>query len=147
MSTNVYPTTEHGNWGQPPAPKKKAWWKQPLVWVPAIALICGVGIGTGSQPEPVEVVKEVPGPERVVTKTVEKPVASPACIEYINLSEQAFTLSAEAMGYMSDGMMAASEFDVAGIEGAGANLKRVNPEMTALTNPMNIAKSECRSAR
>lgn len=143
MSTNYYaPVPQH------PA-KKKAWWKQPLVWVPAIALVCGLGIGTGAQPEPETIVetKEVPGPERVVTKTVEKPVAAPACIEYVGLSEQAFTYSAEAMGYMSDAMTAASTFDVAGIEAAGAKLKAVNPKLTALTSQVNATKAECRAAK
>jgi hypothetical protein len=155
-------TTITKNWGRmstyygpsplPPEAKpskpKGAWWKKPIVWLPVAALLLGGAIGASGQPDPVEVVKEVPGPERVVTKTVDKPVevTPEACLKALDLSEQGFSYSAEAMGYMSDALTAASKFDVAAMQKANADLEGVSPKMKELTTPMRSAATECRAA-
>ena len=130
-------------------------WKHkwfPMAAVAAGALILGTLIGgSASKTETVEVTKEVPGPVTTVTatpptitKVQEKTPAS--CLEYITLSEQGFDYAAEAMGYMSDGMKAAADFDIAGINQANTKLKSVTPKMSALSPKSNAAKAECRAS-
>ena len=136
-NTHFYPTTEHGNWNpQPPKPKRQ-WFKNPLVWLPAVALLLGLGIGASTaKTETVEVTKEVqvPGPERIktVTKEVEVPTTPAECIEYIRLSEQAFDISAEAVGQ-------AAKLNAAGINTQTEKLKGIAPSMMA-------AKAACRAS-
>lgn len=134
-----------------PPVKKQAWWKKPIVIVGAAALILGLGIGTASaKTETVEVEKrvEVPGPERVVTKEVKVNVPSTpaACIEYIDLSEQAFDYSSEAMGYMGEALTAAGQMDVAGLDAASQRIKSVTPKLQAMTPDVQRAKAECRAS-
>lgn len=121
-----------------PAPQKKQqWFKKPIVWGPALALLLGVGIGTGNKPEPerIEVTKEVPGPERTVTKTekVEVPVTPTACLTALDLNEEAFTGLAKSMQLVMD----------ADYAGAKAN----NTTVAALVPKVNAAKAECRAAQ
>lgn len=125
----------------------KAPWFAPVA-IGVLALLTGVGIGASGTPAPVEVVKEVPGPERTVTKTVTKevPVTPEACLTALDLSEEGFTYSAEAMGYMSDALTAAGNVDVAAMQQANADLTALNPKITALTAPMKTAAAECRAA-
>lgn len=130
----------------PPAPKKKGWRIRHIAAAYAVGgLILGSALAaTAIKPERVE----VPGPERIVNKTVEvdKPVTPAACLTALDLSEEAFGYAAQAMGYMSDALTAASKFDTAAITQANTDLKAVTPKMTALKDPMNAAKSECRAA-
>jgi hypothetical protein len=128
-------------------PSNRKWWRRK--WVPYAALgasmlFIGVAIGASGQPDPVEVVKTVPGPTKTVTKEVE--VTPAACLKALDLSEQGFTLSAEAMGYMSDALTAASQFDTAAIQQANSDLTELNPKIKALTAPMKSAATECRAA-
>lgn len=129
-----------------PSTKPKPWkrpWFIPAA-VGATALLLGIGIGSSGKPKTVEVVKEVPGPERVVTKTVE--VTPKACLTYVDLSEQGFSYAAEAMGYMSDGMHAAAAYNVPGIQAANTKLQSLTPKMNDLSPRSNAAKAECRAA-
>jgi len=135
--------TQHGgatySYGQgfPPAPRhenKQRWFKKPIVWLPAVAAVVAFGLGSGSasaQTVEVEkqVIKEVPGPER--TRTVTKEVTPAACIEYVNLSEQAFTHASEVMGHISN------------LDSASANAS--TKKLQALAPQVNAAKAECRS--
>lgn len=120
----------------------------PFVATGVLAMVVGGFIGASGQPEPI--VKEVPGPERVVTNTVEKkvdvPVTPAACVTALDLSEKGFSISAEAMGYMSDALTAASKFDVASMQRANVNLDALNPKLKAITAPMKAASAECRAA-
>lgn len=130
-------------------PVWKERWFLPAV-VGAAGLILGMSIGV-TNPKTVEVTKEVPGPERTVQvpgpeRIVTKEVVPASCSKYMDLSEQAFSLAGEAMGYMSDGMKAAAIFDVNGIQSANSNLKTVTPKMSALSTPSNQAKADCRAA-
>jgi hypothetical protein len=109
----------------------------------ALALIVGIGIGSGGQKT--EYV-DVPGAERVVTKEVEKEVTPQACLTALDLSEEGFGYSAEAMGYMSDALTAAGNIDVAGLQEANADLEKVSPKMKALTTPMKENAAKCRAA-
>jgi hypothetical protein len=63
----------------------------------------------------------------------------------MDLSEKAFGLTAEAMGYMSDALTAAGHVDVVALRQANSDLDEVNPKMHALTTPMKSAVSECRA--
>jgi hypothetical protein len=136
----------------PPAPlppkleRPKPWYRQKLVFPVALligGMILGAAGAASAKPKPVEVIKNVPGPERVVTKEVPRTPA--ACLEALDLSEQGFGLAAEAMGYMSDAMIAASTFDVAAIQKANADLDAVNPKLKELTMPMKAEAAECRA--
>lgn len=134
-TTPFHPTTEHGSWGTPPpAPKKKQWFTKPIVWVPAAAMLLGLAIGSSNTPAPVEVVKEVPGPERIVTKTekVDVPVTPQACLVALDINELAFTLVSESLGHVLD----------ADYTAANASSDKVK----ALVPKANAAKSECRAS-
>lgn len=128
-----------------PAPKKKRWFKNPLLLIPVGALILGFSAGASTTPEPVTVTetKEVPGPERVVEKEVEVPVTPAACTEYIAVSEEAFGYASEIIGYLGSALTGASDFDVAVVEKAAADMKTVQPKLEAVTPKVNAAKAEC----
>lgn len=134
---------EHMAQHQPPKPK--AWWKKPIFILPAACLLLGLGLGASNRPAPERI--EVPGPERVVTKTenVEVPVTPEVCLTALDLAEQGFTYAAESMGYMSAALTAASDLDIDAINKASADLKVVTPKMEALAPKANAAKSECRA--
>lgn len=146
MSTHIpaAPTT-------PPTKRKRFNIKYAAIG--AGAFIIGSLLGAAGQPEPetetVTVTKEVEVPvEKIITEQVEVevPVTPEACLEALDLSEQGFGLASEAMGYMSDAMTAASTFDIVALEAATAELEVLNPKLTALSDPMNAAKAECRAS-
>jgi len=142
----VNPTTEHGNWGTPPQ-KPRRWYTKPVVILPVAAFILGSGLGVMNKPDPVRV--EVPGPERIVEKPVEKrvEVTPTACLTALDLSDEAFGYAAEAMGFMSDAMTAAGNIDLAGVKAANEGLNKTTPKMTKLKDPLQEAKAECRAAK
>lgn len=148
MSTfNPNPNFLSGN-DAPKRPRKKRWILPVSVGV--AGLLIGSAMGASNRPKPVEVVKEVPGPERVVTQTVEKKVDVPktpaACLTALDLSEQAFNYAAEALGYSNDALTAAGQLDPAGIQAAGDKMEALNPKIKALAPKVNAAKSECRAS-
>lgn len=121
-----------------PTPPKQKWWQKKWAGPVLLAVGClavGGSIGASGQPEPVEVVKEVPGPERVVTKTerVEVPVTPEACLTALTLNEEAFSGLAKSMEFVMDGDYA----------GASANTDKVS----LLVPKVNAAKTECRAAK
>lgn len=131
-TTPFHPTTEHGNWGAPPPAKPKAWWKKPLFLLPTGALLLGLAIGSSNAPAPE--VKEVPGPERIVTKTekVDVPITPQACLTALDINELAFTFLSESLGHVLD----------ADYTAANASSDKVK----ALVPKVNAAKSECRAS-
>jgi hypothetical protein len=145
---NDWPPSENA---RPPKAPKKKWFRRPAVLLTVFGLGCalvGGGIGASGKPEPVTVTKEVPGPERVVTKTETKEVevTPQSCLTALDLAEQGFDYASEAMGYMSAAMTAAGNIDLAGVQQASADLKTVTPKMEALAPKANAAKAECRAA-
>lgn len=141
FNTPTTPTTK---------PKTRKRWIKPTA-IGAGAFIFGALIGAAGEPTPetVTVTKEVEVPvEKIVTEEVEVevPVTPEACLEALDLNEQGFDLASEAMGYMGEALDAAANFDIAGLEAATAELEVVNPKMTALADPMNAAKAECRAS-
>lgn len=145
MSTHYNPG--HLSETKPPLWKRK--WV-PFAAIGAVGLLVGFGIGEAGKaapsqkaPAPAVTVTATPSPAPTVTKTVEVTPAS--CLKALDLSEQGFTYAAEAMGYMSDALTAASEFNVAGLQKANADLDRVSPKMKELTTPMKSASAECRA--
>ena len=130
-------------------------WKRK--WVPFAALgvgmlLVGVGIGGSGKgkpadaaPAPTTTVTASASPAPTVTKTAEVPVTPKSCLEALDLSERGFTLSAEAMGIMSDALTAAGRFDVAALQKANVDLEALNPKLSLLTAPMKQAAFDCRS--
>lgn len=132
--------------GSPPAnapQKKKRWFKNPLLLIPVAALIVGFSAGASTTPEPVTVTTEVPGPERTVTKEVEKLVTPAACTEYIAVSEEAFGYASEIIGYLGSALSGAADFDTAMVEKAAVDMEVVMPKLEALTPKVNATKAEC----
>lgn len=125
--------------GSPPAnaPKRKGWRIRHIAAAYAVGgLILGSALASAAvKPERVEVTKEVPGPERTVTKEVkvEVPVTPAACITALDLNEQAFSGLAESMRLVTEGDYA----------GAKANTDKVS----LLVPRVNAAKAECRTAQ
>ena len=128
----------------PTPPKPKVWWKKAVVILPVATLVLGLGLGTMNRPDPVQ----VPGPERIVEKPIEKrvEVTPQSCLTALNLSDEAFGYAAEAMGFMSDAMTAAGNLDLAAIKKANEGLNQTTPKMTKLKDPLQSAKAECRAA-
>lgn len=135
-------------------PSEKPIYRKPW-FIPAacglVGLLIGVGVGGSGDkkpeaaPSPVPTVTQtVTATPPTITKTVEVTPAS--CLKYVDLSEQAFSYAAEAMGYMSDGLKAAGSFDVAAITAASEKLKTVTPKMNALSPQSNAAKAECKAS-
>lgn len=127
-----------------PAPKdvKRPIWKRPITLVGTGMLVAGLLIGGSGKPEapaPVEV-------EKVVTKEVKVEVTPAVCLSALDLSETAFGYASEALGYTSAALTAAGNMDIAGINAASADLKVLNPKITAIAPRVNAAKAECRAA-
>ena len=124
--------------------KPSTWWKKPIVWLPLAALVLGTIIGgagsskpTAAAPTPTVTVTATPAPAPTVTKTAEVTPAS--CVKALDLSEQGYSLAAEAMGHMGDALTAAGNFDVAAMRKANAGLDVLNPKMKELATPMRLA--------
>lgn len=124
------------------------WWKKPVVILPVAAFVLGSALGLGATPKPV--VKEVPGPERIVEKPVEKivtkTVTPPECLKAMDLYEQVVDYSSEALGYTKEAMLAASRLDAAGIREQDAKMGELTPKIQAVTTPLLAAKASCRAA-
>jgi hypothetical protein len=117
----------------PPAPKKRRAWIIPVIAL-ALGLIIGGASTAGAKPEPVEVVKEVPGPERTVEKRVEVkvPTTPAACLNALTINEQAFTYLSESMDHILSADYAAAN--------------RSTERVKALVPKSNAAKAECRAS-
>jgi hypothetical protein len=132
----------------PTAPKRKGLRIRHIAAISAVAgLILGSAVTAGVKPEPVTVTKEVPGPERVVTKTetVEKEVTPNACLTALDMSEQAIGYASDALGYSQDAVLAASKLDADGINAQKDKMDALMPKLKALTEPLQSAKAECRA--
>jgi hypothetical protein len=117
--------------------------------VAVLLLSFGIGAGsTSAQVVEVEKVveKPVPGPERVVTKTVEKQVevTPQACLTFISLADQLFGYASDGMGYASDALHSVATQDIAAITAANAGMDALSPKIQALAAPVNAARTECR---
>lgn len=124
-------------WNPPTTPpKKKQWFKNPLLLIPLGALLLGLSIGGATaKTETVEVIKEVkvPGPERTVTKNVEvpTPVTPASCLEALTLNEEAFDLAVGALDAISQRDMVTANSYTA--------------KLQALAPKVNAAKAQCRA--
>ena len=132
----------------------------------AATLFVGVGIGASGSAEPVaaptpaptrtykpEVLApktvEVPVPGPTVTKTVKAPgttmLRTPAvCIDALDDAEKVTAISAQAFTITSQILMAASNFDVAGMEAGNAQLDALKPEMDSAVAEYNNSSNSCR---
>lgn len=115
----------------------------------ALAATFGAGMATTSA-RTVEVEKvvekNVPGPERIVTKTVtvEKPVTPQACLDFITLADGGFAYASKAMDISKAAIQAAAMQDVAGLTAAVEDMKVLNPKIDALAAPIKAARTGCR---
>ncbi|MDQ0664546.1 hypothetical protein QFZ35_003044 [Arthrobacter ulcerisalmonis] len=118
--------------------------------VSALVLAFGIGVGsTSAKTVEVEKVveKSVPGPERIVTKTVtEKVEVTPqACLTFITLADQLFGYAKESMTYAGDALDSVPTRDYAKLSVAKDGMESLAPKLQALTTPVNTARAECRS--
>ena len=116
------------------------------------ALVLTFGIGaqsTSAKTVEIEKVveKPVPGPERIVTKTVtEKVEVTPqACLTFITLADQMFGYAKESMGYASDALHSVPTRDVAALAAAKAGMDSLPPKIQPLADPIKTARAECTS--
>lgn len=102
------------------------------------ALIVGGAVGASGQPEPE--VKTVEGPERVITKDVEK--TPQVCIDAIGSSADVIDMQADALLISADAMEAAVVWDADGIDAQTAKLEQVmTPYKSALADWESQSKS------
>ena len=115
--------------------------------VGALVLAFGIGAGyTSAKTVEVEKVveKSVPGPERVVTKTVEKEVTPQACLDFIRLADEAFGYASDAEGYGREAIQAAGKRDTAGLQAYMDRMDILTPKLTALVGPINTNRIACK---
>ena len=131
-------------------------------------LFVGVGIGAnGSEPvaaptpTPTRTYKpevlapktvEVPVPGPTVTETIKAPTgvivrAPGVCIDALDDAEKVTAISAQAFNITSQILMAASNFDVAGMEAGNAQLDSLKPQMDAAVSEYNNSSNSCRKQR
>lgn len=133
-----------------------------------VALFMGVGIGgsgsseeaTAAEPEPAPTVTETaePEPAPTVTETaepevetiteeveVEKEVTPQACLDALDTADQIIAWASEGFGYAADGMMAAIEYDAAGLDIATENLNGITANVEAETTGFIADSADCRS--
>lgn len=127
-------------------PKKKGWRIQHVAAAWAIGLLVGGILGTANRPAPVETVKEVPGPERVVTKSVEVPVTPAECITALDLASDAIGTLAEVGSLASDGVMAAYNRNGPVLESITAKVSALNKKITDATPAVGAATQACRAS-
>lgn len=84
-------------------------------------LIVGAAAGAAGEPEPE--IKTVEGPERVITKDVEK--TPQVCLDAINSSSDVIGMQADALLIAADAMEAAVVWDADGIDEQTAKLAEV----------------------
>lgn len=122
-----------------------------------LALAFGVGAAAGSgsaddgapatAPPPEEIVKEVEVPVEVVkTETVEVEVVPQSCLDALDDADDVMLLAADGFDASSRGFYAASEFDVASLEAAAADLNGLAPQMSQSVDAYLVTANQCRSA-
>jgi hypothetical protein len=71
----------------------------------------------------------------------------PACLKYIDLSEQFIGLAAEGLGYASDGFTSIGNRDLYGADKANDKINALAPKVDRLANPLQSAKQDCRGGK
>jgi hypothetical protein len=127
--------------GHVPAKRRRRWIAPTAIG--AVALLAGVGIGAAGEKTEVVTVEAEPI-TKTVTEEVEVQVTPEACIEYIALSEQVYTLSSDMVGYSMDMLDAVDTVDVAAAEAAVAGMDRVNTDLDAISDDVVATKEACR---
>lgn len=125
-----------------PAPKARKRWVKPTA-IAAGALIVGMMIGGSGKSEPQTV--EVPGPERVVTKTVEVERTPTACATAFSKAEEVISVSGTTIELLSDALQAAGRFDIAAMEGTPAKIDAQTAKITKIAPDYRAAKDSCLS--
>lgn len=134
----------------PPAPRppvrKRRWFAKPAVLIPAAALLVGLGMGAAATPEPKVETVTVPGPERIVTKTVEVKVTPPECITALDLAGSAIGTLGEIGGLASDGILAAYNRNGPALEAVTGKVNVLNQKITDATPAIGTATRACRAS-
>jgi hypothetical protein len=110
-------------------------------------MFLGAGMAGAGQTPPAPQTVEVPGPVKEVVKEVKVEKTPQSCLAALDLADQGFKYSSEAMRAAADGFHAAARFDVSGIEAANADLTAVNEKMSAMAPDLQTQKAECRAAK
>lgn len=140
------PETQHTTYPQMPsqAPKPPKASKLKRFGLPTglllLGLIIGGASGASAVPEPVEVVKEVPGPERVVEKKVNVPVTPQTCRDAITHGEAVIQSSSRVAGIFSEIIDAVRAMDSAAIIA-------LNPKIDTETAILNEIRPKYQAAR
>jgi hypothetical protein len=114
-----------------------------------LGLVIGGASGASAVPDPVEVVKEVPGPERTVTKEVkvEVPKTPQACLTAIDNAESIIQSSGRVVGIFSEILDAVKTLNVAGIEAANPKIDAETATLNELRPKYQIARDTCRASK
>lgn len=118
-----------------------------LIAYPVVALIAlGIGNTLGSTtaaavPAPVTITKTVQGPTVTKTVTVTKEVTPAACTKALETADKSFTIMSGAMQAASDGFMAVTRGDVAGLTKAGQDVDAATNALDPAT--YNAAEAAC----
>ena len=84
--------------------------------------------------------------DRRVNVPVEVEVAPAACLDALDIAEDIFDLSGEFAGAASDGFLAASRFDVDGIEDANDDFEAINDRLQPFIPRWQGARDDCKAA-
>lgn len=92
----------------------------------------------------------VPGPERIVTKTVEVPGPATnetpkACLDALDAADDGFRLAGDGMTAASEGFMAISNSDLAGLEASANKISAAGAELEGVAPRYKTAREACRS--
>lgn len=120
--------------------KRKRKWILPAGLAVA-GLVLGFGAGVGAKPEPVIEVQE-----KIVEKEVTVEVTPPECIEALDLAAVLVEDLAKVPAIAADGMGAALDQDVAGINAVTERLKTAKAGLDLQKEPLGAAVSVCRAS-
>lgn len=122
------------------------------VGIGLIAGLFGVTVGVSSasltpaEPEVRTMTKEIPGPERIVTKEVKVEVTPQSCKDAIGYARDGFDLSSRSMSVVVDFLEATSTFDVDEMQSGPGRLQSLNAELRELTPLFQVTSGLCEAS-
>jgi hypothetical protein len=133
----------------PKVPKKPSKFKRfgLPVGLLLLGLVIGGASGASAVPDPVQVVKEVPGPERVVEKKVTVPTTPASCVQAIDDAEKIIASSGRAVGVMSDMFGAAAKLDAATINRLSPKIDDETAYLNKIRPSYQSSRDSCRASR
>jgi cytochrome c556 len=86
-------------------------------------------------------------PAQVTTQTVTQDKTPEACADYIEHSEEGFSLAQESMTYAGDAFRAIADYDLTAAKQASENMRSVKPKLDALAPLIQQSKADCLAAK